>query len=326
MAMEMGDEKARDAYERCKLLKGTEVAQASKASDLIMDFASLKRVRELGRGGFGVVDLMEDENEKRIAVKCFQVDGGIDSQRIVGEIEALVILKHPSILEIIGWCLPTGDCQQARLATEFMSNGSVEDALKLCRSGNPPDFWTHENIAKIIVGVLHGMKYMHSQSIIHRGVRPSNLFLDESIRVRIGDFGTARFEDCGSKSVSDVGRICYMAPEAASGDVPTKAFDVFSFGLILYELLTGESVFPRSGNRLQIATMQAEGIRPEIPNWIHPLIAEIIRKCWSGNPTERPTFEWIYDCLKQNLFPFFHDVSGGLITGFADELDRLASE
>jgi serine/threonine protein kinase len=206
-----------------------------------------------------------------------------------------------------------------------MCNGSVEDVLELCKIGRTPAFWTEENIEKIIVGVLHGMKYMHSKNMIHRDLKPSNLFLDDKCRVRIGDFGIARFEDCGSISVSVVGTPCYMAPEAARGDVPTKAFDIFSFGLILYELLTGESVFPKNRDLVRIAMMQAEGKRPEIPDWIHPMIAEVIKKCWSMNPAERPTFEEIYGELRQEWFPFYPKVAGSVLIEFSEELDLFAS-
>jgi serine/threonine protein kinase len=98
-----------------------------------------------------------------------------------------------------------------------------------------------------------------------------------------------------------------MAPEQMKGRQATKASDVFAFGLIVYEVLVGESVFPKTGNPLQIARMHERNTRPEIPRGINPSVAKLIRKCWSKTPAHRPTFDEIFNILDQNRFRFFRE-------------------
>jgi serine/threonine protein kinase len=98
----------------------------------------------------------------------------------------------------------------------------------------------------MIVGIILGMRYLHSQSIIHRDLKPENILLDRLSRIRIGDFGLAR-EDSYFFSKPGAGTPLYMAPEIILlGQPPTTKVDVFAFGLILYEILVGRAVFPKS--------------------------------------------------------------------------------
>jgi TPR repeat protein len=312
LAMDGGKKDAEEGYKR--------TAKRS-LGEAIMDFSAFKGVRELGKGGFGVVELMKhNTTSKLIAVKYFQAGPGFDSSRIAREVGALLDLRHPCILEIIGWSMPNSECRQARMATEYMPNGSLEEVLALVNKNQAPKFWTHENITKIIIGVLVGLKFMHSKNIIHRDIKPGNLLLDKDYRVRIGDFGTARFEDCGSTTTAGVGTAAYMAPETMNREQATKKVDVFGFGLIVYEVLFGKSVFPKDGKLLELADLQSRGIRPEIPKTVNPVVQEVIRKCWSKIPDERPTFEAVYEQLNRAEFPFYSDVSRAVISKFIREI------
>jgi tRNA A-37 threonylcarbamoyl transferase component Bud32 len=314
MSADQGNGYGIEMYDKC--MKEASICP----SELIIDLSTLKFVREIGRGGFGVVDLMEDQERKEhYAVKYLDVDHGIDSEQIAREVKVLIALNHPCILRIIGWSLPVTECRQARIATEFMSHGSIGDALEGVKNGRIPSFWTHENISIMIVGLLLGLKYMHSQNIIHRDIKPANILLDDEYRIRIGDFGTARFDT--SKSTSFVGTIMYMAPEIMSGYHPTKKVDVFGFGLVLYEILVGSSVFP-GGNLLETSVMQSEGRRPSIPAWIHPIVRDIITASWSKDPTSRPTFEEIYVRLNESWFPFYRDVNTDKIMEYIGKVEK----
>jgi serine/threonine protein kinase len=251
------------------------------------------------------------ENRKMnesLAVKYIGIGPTFDSDRLLQEIGVLTALNHPCIVRIIGYTLPNAECREARIATEVMRKGSLENVLNRVKRGEIPDFWSHTNITKMMIGVVLGMKYLHSRGIIHRDLKPGNILLDEKGQIRIADFGTAKFEDYGATTTDLIGTLAYMASEALEGGHATKKSDVFAFGLILYEVLVGESVFPKKGNPLQIALMHAEGTRPEIPEVIHSSIANLIRKCWSKNPEDRPTFEEVFEILDANQFRFFEDV------------------
>jgi serine/threonine protein kinase len=201
-----------------------------------------------------------------------------------------------------------------------MTNGSIADVLELAKKGEAPLFWTHTNITIAIAGIVLGMRYLHSENFIHRDLKPSNIFVDEHGHIRIGDFGTTRMEDCGSKTTSMLGTIPYVAPETLDEAPPTKKVDVFAFGLTLYEILFGEGVFPKNITPVQLARRHDRGVRAEIPSSANRTVKTLIEKCWSTNPDDRPTFERIYDILEIDRFPFYRDQDSEEIEKFVSEV------
>jgi serine/threonine protein kinase len=162
------------------------------------------------------------------------------------------------------------------------------------------------------------MKYLHSLDIIHRDLKPGNILIDENIHVRICDFGTAVFEDCGT--TTSVGTFNYISPETLEDAPPTKKVDVFAFGMILFELLVGESVFPKNTSVFGITKLHGQGFRPEIPSFVSPPIANLIKSCWAVDPEKRPSFEEIFERLEQSWFPFFEDVPAKVIRDYVLEV------
>jgi serine/threonine protein kinase len=201
-----------------------------------------------------------------------------------------------------------------------MKNGSLSDVLLQVKRGETPNYWTHTNIVKAIVGVIMGMKYLHSKNFIHRDLKPSNILVDDEGRIRIGDFGCARMEDCGCQTASTLGARPYVAPEVLSGMTPTKKVDVFAFGLTLYEILLGESVFPKNIKPVQMVRPHDRGSRTDIPEGTHPAVRNVIQQCWSEKAEDRPTFDEIYKVLSENWFPFFTDQDNGAIERFAADV------
>jgi TPR repeat protein len=330
MSADQGDERGAEQYRLCMELLST-AHRASQTTttiaDGVMDLNDFEKVRELGRGRFGVVWLMKNKNtNEHLAVKYIGIGATFESDRLLREIGVLTLLTHPCIVRIIGYSLPTSECKKARIVTEFMSNGSLEDALTRVNGREIPDFWTHNNITKMMIGLVLGMKYLHSESIIHRDLKPGNILVDEKGEIRIADFGTAKLETCGTTTTGVVGTLGYMAYETLKGGEATRKSDVFAFGLILFEVLVETSVFPKGGSIVQLVEMHMQNTRPAIPDGIHPSIAKIIRKCWSTNPEDRPTFEEIFEVLAKNWFPFFRDVEYSECERFICEVLAKESE
>jgi serine/threonine protein kinase len=92
--------------------------------------------------------------------------------------------------------------------------------------------------------------------------------------------------------------------------------DVFAFGLILYEMLVGQSVFPKDKALARICELHHQRYRPNIPNSVSRLVANVIQRCWAHDPNDRPDFEEIFSTLEGSWFPFFKDVSGEVIEKF----------
>jgi serine/threonine protein kinase len=318
MALEQGLEAAAANYQRVCEAQRTG-SDNETPCDFGIDLNAYEKVKDLGRGSFGTVRLVRDKsNGAKLAVKYLQGGPEFDCGRLFREVGILASLNHPCIIKIVGWSLPNSECKKARIATEFASNGSLEDAFVRIRKGDIPSFWTHENLSCIIIGLVLGMKYLHSRDVIHRDLKPANLLLDEKYRVRICDFGTAVFADCGTTQT--IGTLGYVAPESLEDALPTKKVDVFAFGLILYELLVGQSVFPKDANAVRLAKLHMNEHRAEIPGSISSAVADLMRACWSTDPDLRPTFEEIYAKLKGTWFPFFDDVPPKVIKDYVSEI------
>jgi serine/threonine protein kinase len=120
------------------------------------------------------------------------------------------------------------------------------------------------------------------------------------------------------------GTLGYLAPETLQEADRTKKVDVFAFGLILYELLVGESVFPKDPHIVQMYKLHQNQSRPEIPGWIAPPVASLIELCWSVNPKLRPAFDEVYKSLEDSGFPFFEDVLPHVTRDYASQI--LAEE
>jgi serine/threonine protein kinase len=234
------------------------------------------------------------------------------------EISILTELTHPCVAKIVGFAFPDAKGEKTRIVTEFMSNGSVEDAFACITKRNIPEFWTHKNVSCMIVGLVLGMKYLHSKNIIHSNLKPSNLLIDKNYRLQICDFYYGIFEDFGTEI--PVNTQAYIAPECLYSHCTTEKSDVFSFGLILYEFLVGESVFPKDIDEDRLSDLHAVEWRPEIPNWISPAISQLIELCWAVDPDSRPTFGEIYDALEYFKFVFFDDVLPKVVIEYAMEI------
>jgi hypothetical protein len=300
-------------------IESSSLHEEKQTSELVLDLSCYSKVKEIGRGKFGVVKLVKDDaSGEELAVKYIEGGPDFDCGKLVREVSILASLNHPCIVKIVGWSLPNEECKKSRIAMEYVSNGSLESVLSRVSRNDIPTFWTHENITCMIVGLVLGMKYLHSKNIIHRDLKPGNLLLDCDNRLRICDFGTAIFEDCGT--TTGIGTLAYISPESLGDAPPTKKADVFAFGLILYEILFGESVFPKDANAARIYKLHKTETRPEIPEWISTPISELIKSCWSLNPELRPTFDDIYDQLERLRFAFFDDVLPEVVVEYILEL------
>jgi serine/threonine protein kinase len=296
------------------------MTQGKSPSELIMNLDGLEEVRILGSGSFGIVKLMKDrETKKQFAVKFIQ--GQIEGDLLVRAVSILGLVNHPCTLKIVGWSLPNEICCEARIATEFVPNGSLEDILKNVASGETPKVWSHDSIAIMITGIVCGMKYLHSRDIVHRDLKPGNLLIDEKNWIRICDFGSAKLENCGATTRS-IATPLYVAPEILNGMKPTKKVDVYAFGLIAYEMLTGESVFPRDAPLMRIVGLQFQGFRPEIPAFVASGFGKLIKECWSNDYEKRPTFDKIYEDLRSLGFKVFNDVNSRFVEDFICEMEK----
>jgi serine/threonine protein kinase len=154
------------------------------------------------------------------------------------------------------------------------------------------------------------MRFIHSKGIIHRDLKPGNILVTCQGRIRIGDFGSACSGTERAKRTGEPGTTEYSAPEFFDGDLSEydSKVDIFSFGSILYEILTGKNVFPAELTPNQIGMLIIRHQLPEIPDEIRDEMKRLITHCWQLNPDERPTFNDILQQLDSINFMILPDV------------------
>jgi serine/threonine protein kinase len=216
-------------------------------------------------------------------------------------------------MPIVGLIPPTKTAGPIVL-TPYSEMGSLLDVFERVRRNDPPLMWNEAGKLRMIVGLLSGFQYLHSQGVVHREVKPSDLIVESDGSIRICGYLTSVLEEHKFTKASQVGASSYMAPEVyedreneqKSRDPKT---DVFSFVLILYEILCGQPVFPPTCSAAMIMrrAMSAKASdRPVLPSTLPPILRDFISKSWVPAPSKRLMFEWMWKRLqdvKFNVFP-----------------------
>ncbi|KAL9238362.1 hypothetical protein vseg_012793 [Gypsophila vaccaria] len=222
---------------------------AENGGNMVISIQVLKNVTNnfsedniLGRGGFGTVYKGELHDGTKIAVKRMEcgVIAGKGLNEFKSEIAVLTKVRHRHLVALLGYCL---DGNEKLLVYEYMPQGTLSRFIfNWAEEGLKPLEWTRR--LSIALDVARGVEYLHTlahQSFIHRDLKPSNILLGDDMRAKVADFGLVRLAPEGKGSVETriAGTFGYLAPEyAVTGRVTTKV-DVFSFGVILMELITG---------------------------------------------------------------------------------------
>lgn len=241
----------------------------------------------LGTGGMGQVYLAEDAQlERLVALKILRTnvaENAETNRRFVREAKAASALNHPNILtiyeigEVNGW---------RYMASEFVKGNTLSNLIK-------QKTLSLLQTLEIALQVVSALAVAHKNGIVHRDIKPDNLMVREDNLVKILDFGIAKLIEDKTQSITLTGAIIgtphYMSPEQAEGDKPDTRTDLWSFGAVFYEMLTGEKAF--AGNTLSeiIVSLMIKTpksiceINPEIP----PEIETIVNKLLSKNREDR---------------------------------------
>ncbi|GLU13361.1 hypothetical protein SLE2022_299990 [Rubroshorea leprosula] len=193
--------------------------------------------RKLGEGGFGAVYRGYLSNlDMLIAVKKISRRSKQGKKEYVTEVKIISQLRHRNLVQLIGWC---HDKSEFLLVYEFMPNGSLDSHLFGRRS---PLSWAVRH--RITIGLASVTLYLHEeceQCVVHRDIKSSNIMLDSNFNVKLGDFGLAKLmdHDVGQMTTGLAGTLGYMAPEYIRTRRASKESDVFSFGVVILEIVTG---------------------------------------------------------------------------------------
>eukprot|EP01018_Ginkgo_biloba_P011025 Gb_38813 [translate_table: standard] len=209
------------------------------------------------------------------------------------EVALMKKLRHPNILLFMGAVMSP---ERLCIVTEFLPRGSL---FRLLQRNTPGMDWKRR--VRMALDIARGMNYLHhcNPPIVHRDLKSSNLLVDKNWNVKVGDFGLSRFKHTTFLTTkSGKGTPQWMAPEVLRNEPSNEKSDIYSFGVILWELAT-EKVPWNNLNPMQV--VGAVGFmnqRLQIPEGLDPQWASIIQSCWECDPRCRPTFQELLDQLK----------------------------
>lgn len=259
-----------------------------------IDRSSIKFVRKLGQGQFGEVWEGLWNNTTPVAVKTLK-PGTMDPKDFLTEAQIMKKLRHAKLVQLYAVCTME---EPIYIITELMKNSSLLDYLQ----GKGRNLKLTQLI-DMAAQIAAGMAYLESQNYIHRDLAARNILVGENNIVKIADFGLARLikEDEYEARVGARFPIKWTAPEAANYSKFSIKSDVWSFGILLTELVTyGRIPYPGMTNA-EVLLQVEHGYRMPCPQGCPQNLYEIMLECWNKDPVKRPTFE----TLQWKLEDFF---------------------
>ncbi|KAH0789095.1 TKL family protein kinase [Histomonas meleagridis] len=216
----------------------------------------------------------------------------------IREVMILASCRNPFLLQLMGFT----DTYPYCIVSQYVESGSLYNALK--HKPNSPKL-TNTDKTIIAMCVAHGMNALHQQKIIHRDLKSLNILLDSNCLPKIIDFGISRFHgEEGELVTSTIGTPHWMAPEMFNSTHYDSKVDVYSYGILLWEMLTEATPFEGMSAFQIMAAVCQNGQRPEIPESTPNGLASLIEACWSQEPADRPTFEQIYQAFSTSAVSF----------------------
>ncbi|KAK9516782.1 hypothetical protein VZT92_024693 [Zoarces viviparus] len=286
---------------------------------------SFEKLKLVGSGGFGrvykarhkdwcfdvAIKILHDGVNMSLCDEAYHMDKGSCN---------FVVVLHGTYQG----CPPGVTSPQQGLVMEFMARGSVQSLLE--HLSGPPQW---PLVCRLAHQVALGMNFLHSQTIMHQDLKPSNVLLNDDLNARLADFGLSRVSTSAlnsnrEKSVMIGGSYKYMPPEAFEVSYkPVRAFDIYSYGILLWSIITGKEPYPSADYDL-VNLKIPQGDRPcckgiDLMREREGLkeLVDLMERCWDGSPSKRPPFK---GCLEvtENVFSKhengIHDAVGQVLT------------
>eukprot|EP00698_Gefionella_okellyi_P010517 TRINITY_DN2727_c0_g1_i1.p1 TRINITY_DN2727_c0_g1~~TRINITY_DN2727_c0_g1_i1.p1 ORF type:complete len:459 (+),score=104.23 TRINITY_DN2727_c0_g1_i1:362-1738(+) len=286
-----------------KRIKEAKNAVEEKGGNLVLiSFEELKLYDVLGEGAFGTVHRAE-WNQKVVAVKVLKNQHLSSKARaqFMNELQLMNRLKHPNIAEFLGACTGSPLC----MVTAFYQFGSLFHYLHQRR---PKPSLSLERQLRLCLGVARGLMYLHAHDppIIHRDLKPANLLLDDNLNIRLADFGLSRDTALTATMTGAIGTPHYMAPEVILESHYTEQADIYSLGIIMWEILTRDVPY-RGMNTIQIAMKVVSAnhrpvFAPECG--VPEPLKKLAEDCWDKDVGSRPNCAGVV----QRLLHYAHTV------------------
>ncbi|KAM1350305.1 hypothetical protein ACFX2F_004273 [Malus domestica] len=265
----------------------------------------LEQLKELGSGTFGTVYHGKwrgsDVAIKRLNKGCF-TGRSSEQERLTiefwREADILSKLHHPNVVAFYG-VVQDGPGGTLATVTEYMVDGSLRHVLL-----RKDRYLDRRKRLIIAMDAAFGMEYLHSKNIVHFDLKCDNLLVNLKDPARpickVGDFGLSKIKRNTLVSGGVRGTLPWMAPELLNGSSTkvSEKVDIFSFGIVLWEILTGDEPYANMHYGAIIGGIVNNTLRPTIPSYCDPEWKTLMEQCWAPNPAARPSFTEIARCLR----------------------------
>ncbi|PRP84431.1 putative leucine-rich repeat receptor-like protein kinase [Planoprotostelium fungivorum] len=272
---------------------------AAKTS--IIDYHGITDMKEIGSGAFGIV-FKAAWRELSVAVKQIKSEH-VSKEQVESFLLEVAILQnlrpHPNLVMFIGMTIPP---QPLTMITEFCDGGSLYDYIRK----NKVDF---DLKMKWINGIALGMLHLHKENVVHRDLAVRNILLTKYLEPKVSDFGMSRVTEAAenegahiavltrvNRTATNIGPIKWMSPEALTERNYSAKSDVWSFGVVIWEIVTESDPFPGISPVEVAVAVVSQGRRLDIPD-TDPQLQTLMRICWSDLPQDRPNFAQIVRAL-----------------------------
>eukprot|EP01025_Chloroclados_australasicus_P024355 TRINITY_DN2444_c0_g2_i1.p1 TRINITY_DN2444_c0_g2~~TRINITY_DN2444_c0_g2_i1.p1 ORF type:complete len:470 (-),score=52.48 TRINITY_DN2444_c0_g2_i1:1139-2548(-) len=256
--------------------------------DWIINPHKLVLGRRLAVGGFAEVFIGKYEGTVVAIKRLFGENLANDFKQ---EVDILLRLRHPNLILFIGYCMSQNP-QQFVIVSEYMSRGSLWDVIQKQKIQLPT-----KGQRMIALSVARGMLYLHTRKppILHLDLKSPNILLDQQWRVKIADFGLSQIMGKGYISHVGVGSPEWSSPEMLRGETVDDKTDVYSYGVVLWELMTGEKPWEGKNSFSIVAQVGYQGQRLDTPLQGDPFLVELFEMCTQQEPQKRPSFKEIME-------------------------------
>lgn len=297
----------------------------------LIDIKQYEQKKFIGHGSFGSVFLVQNiKTGEYNAAKILNMnyDDQPSKKDIDREITIMMCSNHPAIIKFIGFSMiDFQNNDNITIIMEYAKNFSLFDVLSKVRQNKIHENFTNTSRQIILIGIANAMKYLHDRSVIHRDLKSLNILIDENFHPKVTDFGLARFFDISKSSLNatHTGTAFYISPEIILGKKYNKSVDVYSFAIIMYEVVTGLRPYSNIdiSNQLRFLNRIAcEDLRPEFICDVKKSHKQLIEKCWSTDPKNRPTFNEIYQKLISSDY-FFDNVDTNEINLYVQSISNI---
>ncbi|KAM7500683.1 hypothetical protein LguiA_025097 [Lonicera macranthoides] len=238
--------------------------------------------------------------DEPVAVKIIRVpdddENGVLTARLERqfnrEVTLLSRLHHQNVIKFVAACRkPPVFC----IITEYLPEGSLRAYLHKLEQKSLP----LQKLVTIALDIARGIEFIHSQGVIHRDLKPENILINQDFKLKIADFGIACEEAYCDSLVDDPGTYRWMAPEMIKRKSYGRKVDVYCFGLILWEMVTGTIPYEDMSPVQAAFAVVNKNLRPTIPRDCPPAMRALIEQCWSLQPEKRPEFWQVVKVLEQ---------------------------